>query len=32
MEDSVELYWLKIGLEIENEDGLLELIESKLNR
>ena len=32
MEDSVELYWLKIGLEIENEDGLLELIESKLSR
>ncbi len=29
-EDSVELYWLKIGLEIDNEDALLELIESKL--
>jgi 3-deoxy-D-manno-octulosonic-acid transferase len=32
MEDSVELYWLKIGLEIDNENELLELIESKLKR
>jgi len=29
-EDSVELYWLKIGVEIENEEALLQLIESKL--
>lgn len=27
---SVELYWLKIGVEIEDEDALLELIESRL--
>ncbi len=32
MEDSVELYWLKVGVEIENEDALLQLIESKLRR
>ncbi len=31
LEDSVELYWLKIGVEIENEETLLGLIESKLN-
>jgi tetraacyldisaccharide 4'-kinase len=30
LNDSVELYWLKIGVEIEQEDALLELIESKL--
>jgi hypothetical protein len=30
LEYSVELYWLKIGVEIENEEGLLQLIESKL--
>jgi len=29
---SVELYWLKIGVEIDQEDVLLELIESKLRR
>jgi len=31
LEDSVELYWLKIGVEIENEEALLGLIESQLN-
>ena len=30
LEDSVDLYWLKIGVEIENEEALLEMIESKL--
>ena len=30
LNDSVELYWLKIGVEIEDEDALLEMIESKL--
>ena len=32
LEGSVELYWLKVGVEIDNEDALLELIESKLAR
>jgi len=32
MADSVELYWLKVGVEIDNEDALLELIESKLKQ
>ena len=30
LEGSVELYWLKVGVEIDNEDGLLELIEARL--
>ena len=30
LEHSVELYWVKIGVQIENEDALLELIESKI--
>ncbi|HMD48960.1 MAG TPA: tetraacyldisaccharide 4'-kinase, partial [Bryobacteraceae bacterium] len=30
LEQSVELYWVKIGVQIENEDALLQLIESKL--
>ena len=30
LEQSVELYWLKIGVEIDNEDALLELIESNI--
>jgi len=27
---STELYWLKIGIQVEREESLLELIESKL--
>ena len=30
LNESVELYWLKIGVEIENEEALLDLISSKL--
>ena len=30
LNDSVELFWLKVGVQIEEEDALLELIESKL--
>jgi hypothetical protein len=26
----VNLYWLKIGVQVENEDQLLDLIESKM--
>jgi 3-deoxy-D-manno-octulosonic-acid transferase len=29
---SMDLYWLKIGLQVENEDQLMELIESKLRK
>ncbi len=32
LDDSVELFWLKIGVEIEEEDALLELIESQFKR
>ena len=32
LDDSVELFWLKIGVEIEEEDTLLELIESQLGK
>lgn len=32
LKGSVELYWLKIGVLIENEERLLELIESKLGK
>ena len=32
LDASVELYWLKIGVEIEDEDALLELIASKVRR
>jgi tetraacyldisaccharide 4'-kinase len=30
IEASVELYWLKIGIQVDDEPGLLKLIESKL--
>ena len=30
LDASMELYWLKIGIQVEREDALLELIESKL--
>jgi tetraacyldisaccharide 4'-kinase len=30
LEASMELYWLKIGIQVEREEALLELIESKL--
>ncbi len=30
LNDSVELFWLKVGVQIEEEDALLELIESTL--
>jgi len=26
----VNLYWLKIGVQVENEDQLLDLVESKM--
>ena len=32
LEDSVELYWLKVGVRIKNEDELLDLIESRITR
>jgi tetraacyldisaccharide 4'-kinase len=32
LNDSVELFWLKIGVEIEEEHALLELIESQLGK
>ncbi len=32
LEASVELYWLKIGIQVEREDTLLELIESKMKK
>jgi len=32
LDHSVELYWLKIGVTIENEEALLALIESKIRR
>ena len=31
LEASVELYWLKIGIQVEREDALIELIESRMN-
>ena len=30
LDASVELYWLKIGIQVEREEALLELIDSKL--
>ncbi|HWY46522.1 MAG TPA: hypothetical protein VNX70_04005 [Bryobacteraceae bacterium] len=30
LDASMELYWLKIGIQVEREESLLELIESKL--
>jgi len=30
LDASMELYWLKIGIQVEHEEALLELIESKL--
>ena len=30
LEASMELYWLKIGIQVEREEALLELIESKM--
>ena len=30
MDASVELYWLKIGIQVDDEAGLVALIESKL--
>ncbi len=30
LNESVELYWLKIGVQVEEEDALLALVESKL--
>lgn len=32
LEASVELYWLKIGIQVEREEKLIELIESKIPR
>jgi len=30
MEALVDLYWLKIGIQIDDEPGLMRLVESKL--
>jgi hypothetical protein len=32
MDALVELYWLKIGIQVDDEAGLMRLIESKLGK
>ena len=32
LDASVEVYWLKIGIQVENEEALMDLIQSTLNR